>query len=153
MTNKMFHTSPDIFELRIPETMQGVSIKPFESDWGTTDELLCYYEGTLVGLVAEKIKNSLFLGVPTTFVYLLPKLDQSRNYNWPSEIAFKQAVEELMKKNVLWCLHCEYDCDQRSIELIENNIESTFNAFQSALSYCLGHNFECPTFSAILKQG
>lgn len=48
---------PDSFVLAVPIDLQGLSLQFFESDWGTTDEQLCFYEGKLLG-IAYPVKAS-----------------------------------------------------------------------------------------------
>ncbi|MES2824489.1 MAG: hypothetical protein V4732_12860 [Pseudomonadota bacterium] len=147
----MFLQSPDIFELAIPENMKGISILPFESEWGVTDELLCYYENTLIGLVATKIAKPYYLGQKTLFIYLLPKTDRRRNYPRPSYSDFLSALTSLLNEGLVWDLHCEYDCEQYPVVNIEENLPETIKELESALLYSAGNTQVCPTFCA--KRG
>lgn len=144
----MFSQEPDIFELAVPEGMKGISIRPFETEWGVTDELLCYYENTLIGLVENKIAQPNFLGLKTMLVYLLPKADRNRAYALPTFSEFSKALNRLLSENAIWNLRCEYDCEQYPVVKIENNISETIKELESALLYSIGKVQSCPTFNA-----
>ena len=149
----MFSQEPDIFELALPENTKHVSIMPFDSEWGVTDELLCYYQNTLIGLVATKIAQPYFLGEKTIFIYLLPKLDRKRNYAFPTASEFLSAITNLLTESPIWNLRCEYDCDQYPVVEIQENLPETIKGIESALQYSANEVRECPTFSATRSHG
>jgi hypothetical protein len=39
--------------LLLPKNSDGLNIQPFVSPWGETNELLCSFEGTLIGQVSS----------------------------------------------------------------------------------------------------
>lgn len=149
----MFSYQPDVFWLALPENPQNISITPFESEWGVTDELLCYHQNTLIGLVATKIAQPYFLGQKTTFISLLPKLDRKRNYVFPTVLEFQSAIANLLTESPIWNLRCEYDCDQYPVVEIQENLHETIKGIESALLYSAGKIQECPTFSATRGHG
>lgn len=149
----MFSQAPDVFELAIPENLKGISILPFESESGVSDEFLCYYENILIGLVATKIAKPYFLGQKTIFVRLLPKADRKRNYKLPSFSEFLSALTRLLKENPTWSLLCEFDCEQFPVVKIEENLAETIKELESALFYSAGKINVCPTFRANRGHG
>lgn len=149
----MFSQEPDVFFLALPENINSISILPFESEWGITDELLCYYKNTLIGIVVTKASQPNFLGRNTKFINLLPKLDRKRKYEFPSVFEFLNAIKHLLSEVPIWYLRCEYDCDKYPIVKIQENLSETMKNLEVALLYSLGQAQECPTFCATYNQG
>src|SRR5687767_7117807 len=109
MSAKPYVREPDSLWLRLPDTPPGLEVRPFESPFGTTDELLAYYRGALIGLVHTH------RGGEGLLVSLLPKLDAKREYSWPSAEAFEQALRNLLSDARFWNLVCERDRDQQPV--------------------------------------
>ena len=105
-----FVRSPDTFFLCFDELPPGMRTAAFESPWGTTDEMLCYYNDRLIGRLARNRQ---------TAIALLPNLDRMRHYPWPSAHEFFDALWELLISSG-WYIHCERDCDQEPVPEIRN---------------------------------
>jgi len=146
MTKFPFVASPDSFFLEAPARMVGMLVHPFETQWGITNENLCYYHGTLIGMIVSGRSNR--LGVrDRTQISLLPKLDRQREYDWPSIQTFKFKVTECLTNAEHWLLWCERDSDQYPVTQIKNDLAATIVMLGAALSYCAGETLECPSFS------
>jgi hypothetical protein len=146
MNRYPFITSPDVLYLAIPAKVDGISFEFFESEFGITDEQLCYYEGVLIGQIAPNCCDRNHLGEDAVFIYLLPKLDPKRNYIWPTRVTFIEALRRLLAKSISWSLHCEYDCDQRPVQEINQNMPQTISELEKALIFSAGEENECPSF-------
>ena len=144
---------PDVFELALPRSARNLQIAPFESEWGQTDELLCYYNKTLIGLLAPQVSDPNFLGADTNFIFLLPKLDTQRSYVWPERVEYENALSQLLSSQKVWHLRCEHDCDQSPIERLCTGQERLKNALHQAHSYCAGEPVLCPSFEAWPANG
>lgn len=131
MSAKPYVQAPDSFWLQVRETPPGLEVRPFESLVGVTDELLCYYQGALVGLVQPRSKGEGLL------VNLLPKLDAKREYSWPSAEKFERSLANLLKDARLWNLVCEQDCEQRSVPELRD-LSAILEELASVYSYCKG---------------
>lgn len=46
-----FSYAPDVLVIELPKDSARLKIQAFESEWGTTDEILCYWDGILFGQV------------------------------------------------------------------------------------------------------
>lgn len=132
---------PDSFSLTVPTDIQGLSLQFFESDWGITDEQLCFYEGTLLG-IAYPVNGSTDIAIQ-----LLPQLEKKRRYPWPSTTAFSQALVTCTEKSPRWLLHCAQDTDQHAIQAITDDAQVK-HSMALALAYCEGKAHSCPGFVA-----
>jgi hypothetical protein len=148
MKSSIFTHAPDLLYLAIPIGLPSVQFSYFETDWGVTDEMLCYYNGVLIGQLIEHIASHPHLGVDTQSINMLPKLDRHRNYSWPSVSEYQKTIESLLSTNSFWNLYCEYDCEQNSVMHIENNLAKSLEMLQQVLLYCIGEGGECPSFHA-----
>jgi hypothetical protein len=127
--------------LLLPKNSDGLKIQSFVSPWGETNELLCSFEGTLIGQVSSDDR------FPETIkIILLPKLDRGRNYPFPSPHGFVQALLRLLRNSPQLRLICERDADQETVrrlatlDLVEVDLERV-------IAYCEGQILDCPTFS------
>jgi hypothetical protein len=66
--------------------MSSVDYKFYQSQFGVTDEELCYFDGILVGIVIHKEIDCFS---KETTIYILFKLNSSRSYDWPTLMNFK----------------------------------------------------------------
>lgn len=126
--------------LFLPKNTDGISILPFVSPWGETDELLCSFEGTLIGQVFNDDRRP-----NTNIILLVPKLDQRRNYPFPSFDAFLQALLTLLRGSSPIELACERDADQDVVVQLTSR-DDVETALKHLLDYCTGEALECPTF-------
>lgn len=140
-----FHTSPQVFELTIPGNLENLKFEYFESDYGLTDELLCYFNNILIGRV---LADARILVSNSRSLYLLPALEQTRKYSWSNRQEFTQALVKLLSQPISWILHCEFDVDQRPVQKIENDLSTTILELEKALEYCARESFDCPSFIA-----
>jgi hypothetical protein len=150
-----FVTYPDVFELTIPTNLENVRFEYFESDWGVTDELLCFFNDTLIGQVFSDVGAGHFginyfnsHDVKANQILLLPNLNRERHYVWATRQEFANALIQLLSMPISWVLHCEYSCDTRPIQQIENNPSMTILELEKTLEYCASESFDCPTFIA-----
>jgi hypothetical protein len=143
MSFARFKHRPDIFHLVLPEEFDGISVKPFVSPWGETDELLCSFEGTFIGRL---FLDSRFPG--TRVIRLLPTLDSKRNYPYPSAPAFVQALVTLLHSAPQVQLLCERDADQDTVTppAVVDDVEA---AIERVIAFCEGESLACPTFRYI----
>jgi hypothetical protein len=132
----------------MPGNMSSVDYKFYQSQFGVTDEELCYFNGILIGIVIHKENDSLFSKETTIYISLLPKLNSSRSYDWPTLDEFKRALHSLLSGISTWQLRCEYDCDQYPVEIIKNDVKKLLSEFDKVIDYCLGEGRECPNFVA-----
>jgi hypothetical protein len=153
-----FFTCPDVFELTIPTNLENMRLEYFEAAWGVTDELLCYFNGFLIGQVfSDDSPGYLGLGyfkshgTKAIQIRLLPRLNKQRNYSWANHQEFANALIQLLSMPIPWVLHCEYDCDTRPVQQIENNLSMTILELEKTLEYCAGESFDCPSFISIQR--
>lgn len=136
-----FKTAPDVFYLRLPAGEKLTTILPYMSPFGETDELLCHVEGTLIGQLVKQGESA----TQFKFIHLLPKLDSARAYEWPSSMAFTDALLRLLRELPAALLLCEADAEQQEIGRL-----SAYAAVTSALArvvrYCEGSTQICPSF-------
>lgn len=140
-----FVAAPDVFELTISTNLKNIKLEYFESVWGVTDELLCFYGNVLLGQVFTNFKVS---DGKAIMLRLLPNLKPERNYPWANRQEFSEGLIQLLSKTIPWILHCEYDADQRPVQQIENNLSMTILELEKTLEYCAGESFDCPSFKA-----
>lgn len=138
MNEKPYRFCPDVLYVVLPSQMSGLDLRNFESDWGTTDERLAYFEGTLIGKTVEPDDSS------TVVVELLPKLDSKRKYAWPSKDQFEFAFLRLLELAETWSLRCERDADQFQVVRIPTSHGHAFAVVGGVFSYCAGLNSDCP---------
>ncbi|WP_457326245.1 hypothetical protein, partial [Roseateles sp. P5_E11] len=80
-------------------------------------------------------------------VDLLPTLDHSRAYPWPSAEQFEAALADLLHLPGHWSLRSERDTDQSSVP--ELGSRALLNEKLAGLiQYCVGTTLGCPTFHA-----
>ena len=138
MPGNPFSRSPDAFLLCFDAMPNKIYIAAFESQWGTTDEHLVYYKGTLMGQLVQ--------GSPAA-VALVPNLDRLRAYPWPTAEEFWAALWRLLADLPGWHIHCERDCDQEPINEIRD-MASLHNQLVATLQVCATGGGLIPTFSA-----
>jgi hypothetical protein len=136
-----FRYQPDVFLLLLPEKLDGISVQPFMSPWGQTDELLCSVSGTLIGRLAADHRCP-----GSSVIILLPKLDQRRDYPFPGTGAFLQALVTLLRTSPKVQLICERDSDQEMVSQLAT-LDDVEVALGRLIAYCEGKISECPTFS------
>lgn len=133
-----FSYAPDVLVIELPKDSTRLKILAFESEWGTTDEILCYWDGILFGQVTPN--DTL------RFAKLLPKLDRQRNYYWPSADSYASAMASLLTQFPQLEVWCERDCDQYDVARIDT-IDELFEQLNLVQSYCLNGRIQCPSFS------
>lgn len=111
------------------------------SSWGQTDELLCSVSGTLIGRLAVDGRCP-----GSSVIILLPKLDQRRDYPFPSPRAFLQALVTLLRSSPHVQLICERDADQEMVSQLAN-LDDVEVALGRLIAYCEGKILDCPAFS------
>ncbi|MFD2452380.1 hypothetical protein [Ideonella paludis] len=119
----------------------GFELRPYATPFGLSDETLCYFEGTLIGMAVEQ------LGTSGVLVDLLPKLDISRPYAWPTPEQFLSALEGLLRRTDSWSLRSERDTDQMSVPVVRST-EALRRELCLLVLYCSGAAVICPTFQA-----
>jgi hypothetical protein len=143
MSFASFEHRPDIFRLVLPEVFDGISVNPFVSPWGVTDEMLCSFEGTFIGRL---FLDSRF--PETSVIHLLPTLDPKRNYPCPSATAFVQALVKLLHSAPQVQLLCERDADQETVTPLAV-VDDVEDAVERIIAFCKGESLACPTFRYI----
>ncbi|WP_162042835.1 hypothetical protein [Undibacterium sp. YM2] len=121
---------------------KSLLIQNFESEWGLTDERLCYFDDVLIGLASDTSTDG-----KQIYISLLPKLDSTRQYPWPDRAMFILVMTKLLSTSKDWLLICERDVDQTKLNHI-NGLEETLIALNTALAFSAGEPIHCPTFSA-----
>jgi hypothetical protein len=142
-----FSRAPDSFYLMLPSSGAGISMRAFESPWGTTDEMLCYADGVLIGRVVTNSRPQ----DDRLVVVLLPRLDPRRQYDWPSSEEFCQTLLALILSVPSASVHCERDTDQEPVPRIFSEavlVESVRNV----LAFCVEGAVPCPTFAYVNAQ-
>lgn len=137
MPNSSLVRAPDIFCIQLPAEAEGVRLAAFESAWGVTDEILCYWQGILIGELVQ--------GRRERFVNLLPKLDARRGYAWPTVDAFALSLQDLLRQ-IPAAIWCEWDADQGPVESIDR-LDDLIDRIRSVVAYCEGSRGSCPSFS------
>ncbi|WP_143449891.1 hypothetical protein [Janthinobacterium sp. BJB304] len=133
-----FSYTPDVLVIELPKDSARLKIQAFESEWGPTDEILCYWDGILFGQATPNDN--------LRFAKLLPKLDRQRNYHWPSADSYASAMVSLLTQFPQLEVWCERDCDQYDVARIDT-IDELFGQLKLAQSYCLNGRIQCPSFS------
>jgi hypothetical protein len=103
MNNSPFVRGPDSFALGLSRPPGGLTIAPFESAWGMTEEMLCTFRGVLIGTLVKD---------QPLVISLTPALDRQRAYDWPSGQAFLNGMLALLSDTSGWWVRCERDVDQ-----------------------------------------
>jgi len=116
-------------------------VHPYMTPFGQSDEMLCYFDGTLIGSVVVRPNADALV------VDLLPKLDKYRSYPWPTIEQFERALLGLLRECEGWSLQAERDTDQVSVPLLCNRA-SLSAELATLLRYCVGATLDCPTFRA-----
>ncbi|PTT93304.1 hypothetical protein DBR42_00225 [Pelomonas sp. HMWF004] len=141
MQTAPFIHSPDSFWLRLMHQPAELEVRPYVTPFGETDELLCYVDGTLIGMaIAQPLADELLIA-------LLPTLDKSRAYPWPSVENFEAALAELLRLPGQWSLRSERDTDQLSVPELGSRALLD-EKLASLIQYCVGATLGCPTFHA-----
>jgi hypothetical protein len=139
MNSSPFARSPDSFWLKLQQRPAGFEVRPFESPFGETDEALCYFMGTLVGLTHNQGTSSELL------VSLLPTLDAKRAYLWPSAEQFEIALASLLDQARGWSLTSERDTDQEHVRVLDSRT-ALRRELSKVIAFCKGAAAACPTF-------
>lgn len=134
-----FVFSPDSFWLRIPAQVETISIKPFVTPFGETDELLCYVGETLLGKIMECGDGE------GKVIALLPTLDRKRAYLWPSADMFLQALLHVLRYESNAVLSCERDTDQDKVLLLTEYHDVT-TVLTQVVKFSKDGTGTCPTF-------
>ncbi len=136
MNQSPYVRSPDRFLLGLSRRPAGLVIAPFESDWGTTDEMLCTFRGVLIGRAVK--------GDPLV-ISLTPALDRQRAYDWPSGQAFLEAVLALLFEVDDWWVRCERDSDQE-VPHQATGMQQLRSLMAQVVDICCTGIGELPTF-------
>ncbi|MCT8176348.1 hypothetical protein [Variovorax sp. CY25R-8] len=143
MTTSPFVRAPDHFTLSLDHHVEGLVTAPFESNWGTTDELLCKFEGILIGKSTDD---------EPLVISLAPTLDKRRTYAWPSGPAFLAATLALLAASHGWSLHCERDSDQAVPHQV-TDMRSLESLMAQVVDVCCSGVGVVPTFVANAFSG
>jgi hypothetical protein len=139
MNSLEYARAPDSFWATLPSKAVGVTFAPFETSFGPTDEELCFYRSVLIGRTAsEDLQGSVT-------IRLTPTLDPTRQYPWPALDELLNALEELLRADVLVGLGCEADIDQAPVMAIKD-AASAARLLGEALEFCAGTRAACPSF-------
>ena len=142
MNSSPFKHAPDVFVLYLPRQQEAVTLQPFESSWGTTDELLCYADGIYIGRVAAGYKEN----ADTLAIMLLPKVEQHRDYEWPEAARFESTLLKLALSVPGAVLRCERDADQETVVCLQGAEDLTVSVSR-LIEFCCHGTVRCPTFS------
>lgn len=140
MSFARFEHRPDIFHLLLPEKFGGISVKPFVSPLGETDELLCNFEGTFIGRLFLDSRSP-----GRSVIHLLPTLDPKRNYPYPSAPAFVKTLVTPLHRVPQVQLLCERDADQDTVTRL-SVIDDVEAAIEHVIAFCEGESLACPSF-------
>jgi hypothetical protein len=124
--------------MRLPENNTRLRIKAFESPWGITDEILCYWDDILFGQLTSKDKSR--------FAKLLPTLDRLRNYPWPNADDYASSIVNILTQFPDLEVWCERDCHQYPVMSVDK-IDELLGQLQQVQEFCLHGQRECPSFS------
>jgi hypothetical protein len=134
-----FAFSPDSFWLRVPVREEVISVRPYLTPFGETDESLCYVGETLLG----KLMNS--GDSETKAISLLPKLDRKHAYPWPTSDMFLQALLHVLRYEPNSVLSCERDADQdKVLQLADYDEVATL--LNQVVQFSKDGTGTCPTF-------
>lgn len=141
MTTPLFANVPDVCWLMLPHRPVGLELCYYETPFGQSDELLCYFEGTLLGLVVNQTAGSDLL------ISLLPKFNQHRLYAWPKAEQFRVSLSKLLDLASDWRLRVEHDADQSPVSVIQS-LGELDSCLSDLVQYCIGVRSICPNFQA-----
>jgi hypothetical protein len=133
-----FHRAPNAFFMSLPKCSELLELKAFETPWGATDEILCYWNGILLGQSVH--------GDSGKFVRLLPTLDRQRDYAWPSAASFTATLVNIVVQFPDLEIWCEHDCDQFTVKQVDSADELR-RYLELTFSFCAGALDMCPSFS------
>lgn len=133
-----FRYAPDAFFMALPKGSACLLLKAFETSWGSTDEVLCYWNGVLFGQSVP--------GGSGRIVTLLPTLDRQRGYPWPSAEGFSETIVSIFSQFPSLEVWCERDCEQYPVESA-GSVEKLLEYMEQVSSFCQGDLDECPSFS------
>lgn len=131
--------APDSFWIALATRAPGITLVPFETPFGRTDEVLCFYQSVLVGQAYAETRHG---GVS---VRLAPTLDATRLYPWSTLPEFHNAVETLIRSGVPMAMGCEADIDQALVTQV-SDAASASRLLGEVVSFCTGSQSECPSF-------
>ncbi|CAN7451906.1 hypothetical protein [Acidovorax sp. Leaf78] len=135
-----FIRTPDIFVLTVDIETPGLSRNFFRTQWGESTEELCFFDGTLLGLV-EPTTNASKLQLS-----LVPRLDPRRTYPWPTASEFADALSAICDAARSLNLWCEVDADQYPVTLVSDPV-LVAELQKQVLAFCRGQSEVCPSFS------
>jgi hypothetical protein len=138
MASSPFAKGPDSFLLQLSGHGDDVVVAPFETDWGATDEKLCFVRGVLIGRVIEE--SPLLLS-------LAPAIDPHRPHDWPSPTAFLDAVLMTISQADTWDIRCERDRDQTALQTVAS-FDALKTVLGAAVTGCSTGVGVIPSFSA-----
>ena len=133
-----FRYRPDVMLIELPEYSAHLKLRPFESSWGLTDEILCYWDDVLFGQVTH--------GDKVRFAKLLPTLDRLRHFPWPSADTYASTIAKILTQFQDLEVWCERDRDQYALSPV-NTVDALFGQLQLVQEFCLEGRIECPSFS------
>lgn len=139
MSTRPYARSPDTFWLVLGEDVDGLTWEPFETVYGPSDEVLGFYDGTLIGRRYEGASDG------RTVVELTPALTRDREYPWPTLTAFQAALSTLLVAGTALELGCERDADQAPVEFL-SDAGAASGALSDVLGFCAGQRDDCPSF-------
>lgn len=135
-----FIRTPDIFVLTIDVETPGLSRSFFRTQWGESNEELCFFDGTLLGLV-EPTTNASKLQLS-----LVPRLNPHRTYPWPTVSEFADALSAICDATRSRNIWCEVDADQYPVTLVSDPA-LVAEQLKQVLAFCRGQSEVCPSFS------
>jgi hypothetical protein len=124
--------------IELPDNSPRLRVQAFESPWGITDEILCYWDGILFGQLTSKDKSR--------FAKLLPTLDGLRNYPWPNVDDYASSIINILTQFPDLEVWCERDCDQYPVMSVDT-VDELLEQLQQVQEFCLRGQLECPSFS------
>lgn len=133
-----FCRSPDVLLLELPTSSNRLTLAPFETVWGKTDEILCYWDGVLFGAMTD--------GRYGRFAKLLPTLDRQRDYPWPPLQTWIDACGSIFQEFPNLEVWCERDCDQYVVDGV-TSVKDLLLYFGCVISFSTGASGDCPSFS------
>lgn len=135
-----FIRTPDIFVLTVDIETPGLSRSFFRTQWDESTEEICFFDGTLLGLV-EPTTNASKLQLS-----LVPRLDPHRTYPWPTASEFADALSAICDAARSRNLWCEVDADQYPVTLVSDPV-LVAEQLKQVLAFCRGQSEVCPSFS------
>lgn len=139
MTTSPYAQSPDTFWLILPSGVEGLTAAPFDTAHGLTDEILGFFEGTMIGRCRSSVLENRIV------INLTPTLSKRREYPWPTLSALHSALTRLLSSGVPYELGCEQDVDQAPVQHLEDGTSASL-ALAAVIEYCAGSRSDCPSF-------